>query len=86
MALKTAAAYAQELVDAMDAADPAGFGAQDADVHAKVRDVLGTAVATVILSAFTDARVSFGAGTITGADAPSGDTHSALTASGGTLA
>lgn len=85
MALQTADDYAQALVDAMDAADPDGFGAQDADVHAKVRDVLGTAIATVILAALADARVAFGAGSISGSDSH-GDSHTGLTATGGTLA
>lgn len=39
----------------------------------------------VILHIQTNAEVAFEAGTITGADAPTGDTHDALIASGGTI-
>lgn len=85
MALSAASVYAQQLVDEMDDLDPDGFGAQDADVHTKVKSVLGTALVRVMLQMFADADVSFGAGTIVGVDAPSGDTHNGLSASNGTI-
>ncbi len=74
MGLKTDAAYAQELVDALIDLDPEGFGAQDSAIHDSVRDVLGTAIATLVLSALADATI-----TISGTDS-AGDTPDGLTA------
>jgi len=63
------------------------------DLTAIFTDTSGTKTATQAAQEIADAidkyvktgSVAFGAGTITGADVPSGDTHNGLTATNGTI-
>lgn len=85
MALSSADDIAQAISDELATLDPDGYGALSSDDQDAIRTKLLTAIATVIRDELTsNASVSFSAGEITGTDS-NGDTHSTLTASGGSI-
>lgn len=81
---------ANRLADAikteLEGLDPAGFGALPPADRTGIKGRLFQAIANALVAELTtNGEVAFGAGTITGADAPGGDTHDGLVASGGTI-
>lgn len=86
MALSSVATMAAAVITEYESSN-ATFAAATTEEKERLRDGLVTAILTVIRDELTtNAAVSFSAGQITGLDAPSGDSHSLLTASNGSIA
>lgn len=85
MALSSVATMAAAVVTEWESTSPE-FAAASTEIKNNLRDGLVSAILTVVRDELTsNAAVTFTAGQISGVDVPSGDTHSTLTAAGGSI-